>query len=73
MLIIKLTVSARNDLQEGARYYNQQQAGLERKFRTRVKQTLTKISRAPKQPSIAFDNVRYKRGGKVTVCRYLYF
>lgn len=60
MLSIKLTASARQDLQDGARYYNRQQPGLGRKFETRLKKSFQKISRMPQAASFAFDEVRYK-------------
>ena len=60
MLSIKLTAAARQDIQEGAKYYNRQQAGLGRKFETRVKKAFQKIGKMPQAASFAFDEVRYK-------------
>lgn len=60
MLSIKLTASAREDLQEGSRYYNRQQSGLGRKFEARVKKAFQKIGKMPQSASFAFDEVRYK-------------
>lgn len=60
MLNIKLTAAARGDLQDGARYYNRQQAGLGRKFEARVKKSFQKIVAMPQAASFVFDDVRYK-------------
>lgn len=57
MLTIKLT---KKDLQEGAKYYNQQQIELGYKFKDKIKTSFHTISETPYAGSYLFDQVRYK-------------
>jgi len=60
MLKIKLSSAAKINIQEGAKYYNQQQSGLGRRFEKVIKSTFKKIQLMPHAASFAYDTVRYK-------------
>ncbi len=60
MLRINVSPIAKIDIQEAARYYNRQQAGLGRRFERAVLRTFNKIRQMPRSASFAYDSVRYK-------------
>jgi len=60
---IKITEDARKDIQESAKYYNEQQKGLGKKFRQEVEATKKRIADNPKQfPVIGYnENIEIRR------------
>src|SRR5690606_2711334 len=48
------------DIQNAVTYYNRQQQGLGRKFKTEINLSFQKLQKAPQAASFAYDTVRYK-------------
>lgn len=57
---IKLTPTALNDLQNAIEFYNEQQKGLGKRFRTAAKRMFTQIKKFPKAGSFIYDEVRFR-------------
>jgi hypothetical protein len=57
---IKITPTAFNDLQKAIEYYNGEQKGLGKKFRTTVKTMFAQLIKIPASGSFIYDTVRYR-------------
>lgn len=60
MLKVKVSPTAEQDLNEGAKYYNRQQPGLGRRFEKVVKQAFSRIAQMPQAASFSHSDIRYK-------------
>lgn len=59
-LKLKITPTAKKDIQEGMFYYNGKQKGLGKRFENQINETFRQIQKMPSSGSFIFENVRYK-------------
>jgi plasmid stabilization system protein ParE len=57
---IKISPTAFDDLQKGIDYYNEQQKGLGKKFKSAIQTKFSEIKKVPTSGSFMYDTVRYR-------------
>ena len=57
---LRISPIAFSDIRSGVAYYNQQQKGLGKRFKSIIKATLDDVQKMPLSASIVYDDVRYK-------------
>ena len=57
---LKITPKARDDMQRGINYYNDQQKGLGKRFASVIKETIANVKKMPLAASLIYEGERYK-------------